>query len=212
MKGLCKFFQRNMKRNRWKRKKVILNLLFIPYLAISYYCYHVQEDYLYSTVLPKDTYIKLNIYGWLIVSIIIFFFIRDKNDYSKLRTLKERLTIGIISQGLTFFASIALSGIWLPVCLVLPIKLNSICNECSVQVKVFQIDNIMVSEPKGLHISPDYTQMTICDLETNKKMQLYMSSNILSNADTHLSLTYCKGNFGWYILKSNVQFIRSKQL
>ena len=193
---------------KYKVKITKKRILVLFYLTISYYCFSVQENYLYSTVLPKGTYVKLSIYGWLIVSVIIFFCIRYKNDYSKHRIR----TIDIVAEGLTFFAAIGLAAIWLPVCLVLPLKLNSISRECSVQVSVFQIENVMVSDPKGRHISPDYTQMTICDLETNKKMQLYMSSNILSNADTHLSLTYCKGNFGWYILKSNVQFIRSKQL
>lgn len=192
-----------MRNKRKEHRKKILTSLFILYALISYYCYQLQDNYLHGMILFKNTLVWLNMSSWLIVGVIIYFCIRD-GGYSEKQTFKENFKIGIIAEGLCYMVALTLSVMWLPVCLVFALKINSINYEKTLYTDIYKIENIDVIEKNGVRmITPDYTCVTLRNMETNKEVKFYLSpkANIMHGI-SQVKLSYYKGNLGWYILKS----------
>jgi hypothetical protein len=153
-------------------------------------------------ILPENALVWLYVSSCLIISVIIYFCIRE-GSYEKANGIRGNFKIEIISKSLRCLASLVISFLWMPVCQAGALKLNLINYKKTLYTDIYKIEDIDVIKTKRGRaiIHADYTCLKLLNVETNKEVKLYLSSKTsVKHGVAYIKLTYYKGNLGWYIL------------
>ena len=186
-------------------------LFLVFWFGIGFFCLLIQQDYLYSTILPENMYELLGI-GWFFLCAFVVYLYLLKTDtgqeYWKSLPLRERIVRNWLLKAVisTFFAVV-----WIPVCLVVALHINALgSRQKQEEFRVFKIEAITINGRAAKSVSPEYINITVRNIfENNKLEELFLplrNENKNPNA-TMVGVTYRRGLFGWKILTKKTVFM-----
>jgi hypothetical protein len=186
--------------NKLKKKHIILVL----FLAVGLLGLFILPNCLYGAILPKGVFSYIFYIGLIAGTIVITLLSFPIMRIDKKMPFKYKLPLLVMS------AVAAL--LYIPLYLVVAIKINDIHSNANEEFTVFAIEETTTRKrrisSRGDFL-PDYVQLTVRKFDTADLEELYLPLHYSQTAKgaTHIALTYHKGLLGWKIVKGEVHFL-----